>query len=210
MTSYVIGQTLAVAAVLSIDSLASGLAYGANKIKIPVRSAIIIACVCAFTFGLTLISGKVLQPYLPLSPLKYISFAILMAIGVFKLFEAAIKIFMKKSGKTQLKFPLCKRKFMLKILQDETQADANKDKVLSAREALSLAAALSPDGLAVGISAGLAGLPAAAAISFALVLGFFALIFGQTAGKKLAQKTKINLSWLSAVIFIAMAVGKLC
>lgn len=202
-----ITHALALAAALSVDSLASGLACGTDKIKIPLRSALIIAAICSLTFGATLLLGDVLQPWLPPQPVKWLSFVILAAIGMFKLAEAWTKTPFIRHSQNK---PSCllDKNFSSWLLHDGMQADKNKDKVLSAKEAVPLAAALSLDGLAAGISAGLGGVTPLA-ILFAFVLGFFAVSGGQKIGKKLAEKSKIDLSWLAGVIFIAMAIGKL-
>lgn len=47
--------------------------------------------------------------------------------------------------------------FMLSVCLDETKADADCSKVLSAKEALALGAALSIDSLATGFGSGLIG-----------------------------------------------------
>lgn len=203
-----ITHALALAAALSVDSLASGLACGADKIKIPLRSALIIAAICSLTFGATLLLGGVLQPWLPPQPVKWLSFVILAAIGAFKLAEAWTKTPFATAHSQKTPLRLLDKNFSPWLLHDEMQADKNKDKVLSAKEAVPLSAALSLDGLAAGISAGLGGVTPLA-ILFAFVLGFFAVSGGQKIGKKLAEKSKIDLSWLAGVIFIAMAIGKL-
>ena len=97
----------------------------------------------------------------------------------------------------------------MQIFGNETVADSNKDKILSSAEAVSLAFALSMDGLAVGFSAGLTGANPVLLILFSLIIGFSAVISGHKIGGKLASKLKINLSWLSGLILVAIAISKL-
>ena len=202
-------EALIIAITLSLDSFASGFAYGASKIKIPFKSAFILSFVCSATLGLTLLLGAVVRPYISAEIIKYISFAILLAIGLFKLFEEVIKLLLKRTANRQINFNVFNFHFILQIFGNETEADSNKDKILSAAESVSLAAALSMDGLAVGFSAGLTGANPILLIALSLLIGFSAVMLGFKIGSKIASKLKINLSWLSGLILVAIAVSKL-
>ncbi len=202
-------EALIIAVTLSLDSFASGFAYGASKIKIPIKSALILSFICSVTLGITLLLGNLIRPYISADIIKYISFAILLAIGLFKLFEELIKLLLKRTSNRQIKFNVFNFHFILQIFGNETEADSNKDKILSAAEAVSLAVALSMDGLAVGFSAGLTGANPILLIAFSFAIGFSAVMSGHKVGDKIASKVKINLSWLSGLILAAIAVTKL-
>lgn len=208
-TIQAVAEAFIIAATLSLDSFAGSFAYGTSKIKIPFRSALTIAFVCSAALGFTLFLGGVIRPYIDAAAVKYISFAVLLAIGAFKLLEEVIKMLLKKKADKELAFNIFNFRLILKVFQSETEADINKDKVLSAAEAATLAAALSIDGLAVGFSAGLAQVNALFLILFSFLTGFAAVISGRKAGEKIASKIKINLSWLSGLILVAIAVLKL-
>lgn len=202
-------EALVTAVVLSTDIFACGLAYGASKIKIPLKSAAVISLICGAALGVTLFLGGLLRPYISTVAVKYISFAILMAIGVFKLFEEGVKLLLAKTSKKELSLRIFDFRLILRVFQDETQADKNKDKVLSVAEAVSLAAATSLDSLAVGFSAGLTCASPWLLLLCVVTTGFAAVAGGTALGKKLASKTKVNLSWISGLVLIIIAVSKL-
>lgn len=202
-------EALAIALALSLDCFACGLAYGASHIKIPVRSALVVSLVCSITLGFTLIAGSIVAPYIDAYAVKLLSFGILLVMGLLKVCENAVKLWLKGRGTRQLTFKLFDVRFILKVFEDEQAADNNKDKVLSAREAISLALALSLDGLAVGFSAGISGVNSVYLLVLSLAIGATALLVGQQTGNTATQKTKDGLCWVSGIILIALAISKL-
>ena len=181
-------EALAIALALSLDSFACGLAYGASQIKVPLRSALIVAIICSLTLGFTLLLGSAVAPYISQTAVQYISFAILLTMMLLKLFDV---------------------RFILKVFEDEQAADNNKDKLLSKKEAISLALALSLDSLGVGFSAGMSGTNTVYLIIFSLLIGASALLIGQRTGTAAAHKVKDGLCWVSGIILLALAISKL-
>ena len=200
-------ETVLICATLSTDCLACGLAYGTSKIKIPLKSALTVSLICALSPCISLLLGKIILPFLSEGTAKYISCGIMLLIGTFKLFEQLIKLFLSK--KDEIKLKLFNFNLILKIYKNDTEADLNKDKVLSAKEAISLAAALSVDGIAVGFSAGFGGTNGLVMAAVLFSMSMLSLYVGTLIGKKLIQKTKLNLSWLSGVVLIVIALTKL-
>lgn len=87
-----------------------------------------------------------------------IPFVSVFIFGLIKLFDSSIKSFIRKHKgiRKQLKFSMFSLNFNLNIYADPEDADTDSSRDLSPREAVSLAIALSLDGLAVGFGAGLA------------------------------------------------------
>ena len=202
-------RAVAVAVILSTDIFACGLAYGAGKIKIPVKSAAVISIICGLSLGLTSFIGGIIRPYISARAIKYISFAVLLAIGLFKLFEEVLRALLARTTRKELSLNLLGFRLILKVFQDETEADKNKDKILSSAEAVSLAAATSLDSLAVGFSAGLGSAPVWLLPLAVTLVSFAAVLCGTAAGKKAAAKSRINLSWISGAVLVIIAVTKL-
>lgn len=202
-------RAVAVAVILSTDIFACGLAYGAGKIKIPVKSAAVISIICGLSLGLTSFIGGIIRPYISARAVKYISFAVLLAIGLFKLFEEVLRALLARTTRKELSLNLLGFRLILKVFQDETEADKNKDKILSSAEAVSLAAATSLDSLAVGFSAGLGSAPVWLLPLAVTLVSFAAVLCGTAAGKKAAAKSRINLSWISGAVLVIIAVTKL-
>lgn len=92
---------------------------------------------------------------------------------------------------------------------DETNADFNKSKDLGPKESLYLAVALSLDSLAIGFSSSLAGINYIRVIFLSLLYGIVAVQLGLLIGRKLVEKSNINISWLSGAILMVLAITKI-
>lgn len=197
---------------LVIDSFVASIAYGADKIKIPNIYIIImniISCLI-LTFSLTLGNclEDIMPPYLP----KYISFAIFVILGVYKLFEGFFKKYMSKflKNKEKLTFKLFDFKFILQVYIDETKADFDESKTISLKESIYLAMALSIDSLAVGFGASFININPLLMIIFCFIFGICSIKLGSFIGKKLLPKnSNKNLSWLSGLCLLLVAFLKL-
>ena len=190
-------ESLLLVSSICIDAFVASMAYGSNKIKIPIISSIVISIV-----------GSVILPgTLPIT----LSFSILMVLGIYRLFESLFKTYIQKhlNKEKSFSFRLFDFNFILQVYADETKADLDKSKELSVKESLYLAIALSFDSLAVGFGSSLAGSAYIQTILLCFLIGFLAVIVGSFIGKKLVEKSNINLSWLSGVILMVLALSKI-
>ncbi len=196
---------------LSTDALIASLAYGSNKIKIPMVSVQVISFLCTIVLGISLLLGAFLKPYLPSSILHLVSFGILFILGVIKLLDNLIKAVIDKHTtiNKQIEFSLLNLNFILSIYADPKEADVDHSKTLSPKEALSLAIALSIDSLVAGIGAALANVSILAVLVSSLVLSTLAVKSGEFIGRKLSDKVPFGLSWLSGIILISLAFVRL-
>lgn len=214
MFFQIILEALLITTALSIDALVSGFAYGANKIKIPLVSLVIISIICSVVLGLSLFLGAFIGRYIPRAVTLIICVVVLIMLGLTKIFDGFIKNLIKrKQGiNKEIKFSFFNIKFILTILAKPEDADTNSNKILSPKEAIALAIALSVDGLAVGLGAGLmnAGVVSyIVIIALSVIINLSLLMFGRFIGNKLTQKTSLNLSWLSGLILIGLALMKI-
>jgi len=169
---------------LSVDSFATGFAYGVSKTRIPILSVTITTLISSLMLIISLLAGNFLQSLIPASLTCVISFLILFILGSIKLFDRS----------------------------DHTEADgANKngDDLLSPSEAVSLGMALSLDSIAAGIGAGVMAINIPAAFIISLFLGAAAILFGRKLGYIISGRFRSNLSWVSGFLLILLAVMKL-
>jgi len=192
----------------SLDTFAAAFAYGSKNIKIPFISAFLINIVCSFSLGLALLGGVFIRPFLPEFLTAIIAFSILFIIGLIKLLDSATKSIIKKIGEleTELKFSLFNFNFILGIYAEPEKADLDKSKIISSGEAVLLALALSLDGIAAGIAASLGNINWVMVLIFSLILNIVAIIGGEKIGSKIREKLPFNLSWISGIVLIALAV----
>lgn len=200
-------QSLLLVFSLCLDTFVASIAYGTDKIKIPFYSSIIINLVCSLFLGIALFLGDLLNDFLPVAVATYLSFFLLLSIGIYRLFEIFCKKYIRKfSNKDKpLTFKVFDFNFVLQIYADEIKADYDKSKLLSAKEAFYLAIALSLDSLAVGFGSGLAYVNYAQVVSLCFLVGIISLILGSQLGRHFANMININLSWISGVLLIVLA-----
>ncbi|WP_027399287.1 sporulation membrane protein YtaF [Anaerovorax odorimutans] len=204
-------EALLLTAALTTDAFTASFAYGTNKIKIPFLSLMIINIICTSTLMLSLFIGYLIRPFLPSQLTNIICFLILLILGIIKLFDSSIKTYIrrKKGINTKINFSLFQLNFILTIYADPEEADCDFSRSLSPFEAVSLAIALSLDGLAVGFGAALSNINYLEVIVFSLLLGIIAVKLGFFIGNKIAEKLSINLSYLSGIFLILFAFIKL-
>ncbi|WP_460280492.1 sporulation membrane protein YtaF [Clostridium sp. CTA-5] len=195
---------------LCIDSFVASIAYGTSKIKIPPVSALIINLVSTCTLGISLFIGSIVKKFLPGNLPMIIGFILLMCLGIYRLFECIFKSYISKRSKidTPLTFKLFDFKFVLDVYADETKADFDNSKILNPKEAFYLALALSLDSLAVGFGSSLTSINYLQVIILCFIIGFLAVSIGVFVGKKVADNINIELSWLSGVLLIILAIIK--
>lgn len=190
---------------LSLDSLSASFAYGSGGIKIPVKSILIINVIGVVLFGTSLYLGYLLRPWLSETAVHVISAGILIVLGSIKIFESAIKNFIRKRKiDSNVQFSLFNLNFILNIYADPLEADADQSRVISSREAFFLAVAISLDNMVVGLGAGLIMSPGPILLIY-LLINFLCLFFGVKLGNKIAKEIKYDLSWLGGVILILIA-----
>jgi len=195
---------------LGIDAFACAFGYGASKIKIPFKSVMLINIVTSVLLAAGLFFGAVIGNFMPEETSKWVAFTILLALGIYKLFDSVIKKTIRKHNGVdkKIEFSLFNLKFLLNIYADPVKADVDGSQELSLKEATPLAIAVGLDGLSVGFGVGIASTASIFLIvGLSLISDILAVILGCYLGNKIANKTSLDLSWLSGVILIGIALA---
>lgn len=210
-TILAIAEAAVLASALSLDALTAGFAYGSKKIKIPFSSVMIINIICSCILGISLFAGSIVKPYLPDWVTLSISFTILFVIGLVKLLDSITKSIIRKHSnlKKKVTISLFNFKLILNVYANPEKADVDKSNTISPAEAALLALSLSLDGIAVGLGAGLTNVNIWAVLLWSLVIDVIFVMVGCFLGSKAAQKLPFNISWISGVVLIGLAVSKL-
>lgn len=204
-------ESLLLVSSVCIDAFVASIAYGTNKIEIPILSSIIISGIGSLFLGISLLAGGFIKDFLPGNLPTILSFSILMILGIYRLFEGLFKNYIqqKTSLDKPLKFKIFDMNFVLQVYADETKADFDKSKILTTKESIYLASALSFDSLAVGFGSSLVGNGYIRTVLLCFIIGIITVLLGVFIGKKLLEKSNVNLSWLSGVILMILAINKL-
>ena len=200
-------KALALVAALTVDTFSAGLAYGANNIRIPLHSAVVLNLLCSGMLAASLLTGGLIRPLLPEDTARTISVALLAILGIMRLFDGAIKAYIhkRKTLDRRLHFSLFQLDCILHIYAHPEDADWDASKTLSVGETLSLSIALSLDGLAAGFGAALTAIHEGSVIVLSFVFGIAALLGGCFIGKKLIERWSMNLSWLGGLLLLLLA-----
>jgi putative sporulation protein YtaF len=193
---------------LCIDSFVASITYGTSKIHIPPLSTIIINLVCTLTLACSLFIGSIFKGFLPGNSPKILGFFLLMFLGIYRLFEYIFKAYISKYSKNDspLTFKIFDFQFVLQVYADEIKADFDNSKSLNIKESFYLALALSLDSLAVGVGSSLYGINYGQVLILCFVIGTLSVSFGVFLGRKFAQKLHLELSWLSGLLLILLAI----
>lgn len=164
---------------VSADALACGFSAGTSGLKVPFRSALIVAVISAFTVAFGFAAGGTTAPFLPDTVQKYISFSVLAVFGLCKL-----------CGGENSQF-----------------ADSDLSRQLSAKEAVALGSALSVDGLAAGFGAMATLFTAVIGTAVTFVFTAVALYMGAKSGRGVKRGRAGNI--VAGLALVALAVQKL-
>lgn len=204
-------EAFLLAAALSTDAFVACFAYGAGRIRIPLRSMLVIVGVCTGLLAASLFLGALLQPWLPAGVTAGVSFAVLALLGAVKLCDSFLKAQIRRRAarsaplRKEWRFSLFSLNVILNIYADPPAADRDASKTLSPGEAASLAVAMSLDGLAVGFGAGLGGAPHGLILLFSLLLSGAAVLGGSALGNRAASRCRRDLSWTSGLLLLLLA-----
>ena len=201
-------EALLLTVVLSIDVFAVSFAYGSSKIKIPIKSIMIITVIGSVILGIAMYFGVLLLPFMPEGVAAALSFGILFTLGLLKIFDSALKNFIRKHSDSskKLEFSMFNLKFILNVYAAPEKADVDNSRVISPKEAVIVAIAVAMDAFALGFGAGLVDVNHLQIIVFSLILDVVAIVLGCFLGGKIAEKSPVSLSWLGGIILIALAI----
>lgn len=204
-------QTVLLIVALSVDVFLASVACGTEHIKIEKKTALCISAVCSGVLFLSLTLGKLLDGVMKERYTTYLCFFGLLLVGIFKLVEYGIKVYIKK-----YKF-LCKRvkitfsqlNFILSIYNNPAMADKDRSSNMSVTEGIFFALAMSMDGFFGGLGATFLGINVWWTTLLNFIFGVAAVLAGCFAGKKVALRQDRDLSWIGGALFVLLAFSKI-
>lgn len=161
-------EAAVLALALSLDTFAAGISLGARRIRIPAASLLALSLTCSLSLLVSILLGGLLGDWISPHAANLVSCMLLCSIGGVRLFDSLVKGLLRRCCESERSFILRFQnlKIFLQVCIDSTQADFNRSNSLSCLEAVSLAVALSLDGLVAGFGSG-----------FSAQGGFSALVF---------------------------------
>ncbi|MDR0947704.1 MAG: manganese efflux pump [Ruminococcus sp.] len=185
--------------VVTADGFAAAVAMGGSGVRIPWRSAVVIAFTGTLFLGVSAIFSETLAQFIPETICKITSALLLSMLGLYNIF----KDFLRKKYE-----PDMKDEDPAIVFLDEIKADTDKNKIISIKESVLLSAALSADSLIVGaLSSGIIGeTPLWAVLLIIFAAGLILIKGGNRLGLKAAKIMNFDLTKLCGVILIIFGI----
>lgn len=196
---------------VSVDSLTAGLTYGTQRVRLRPLACLILIFVPALFITAANRLGSFFCILLPKTALPVLSFTLLTLLGMSKLAESLLRFLTRR-------YPSLTRNWGLKIKQLNiiftvylSPEDANQEdlQVLSAREALLLSLALSLDSVLVGMAFTAGRLPFLPLFLLSALFNLLLFGAGYGFGHLVSSVLRIDLSWLSGLFLLLLALQAL-
>jgi putative sporulation protein YtaF len=191
---------LLLAFAVSLDSFGVGLTYGIRKIRIPIRSIVIITLCSAIMIVTSMQLGLGLVAVLPESVIHMLGPLILICVGCWTLWQILRNDDKEEKSNddvTVFKFEIRVLGLVVQILKKPTAADVDRSGIISPIEAMFLGLALSLDAFGAGLGAAMVGFsPWITALLIAIMSGLFLAVglrFGHWAA---------HLKWIRNVVYL--------
>lgn len=196
---------------LSLDTFTAGVALGTQKITVPFQSVLAISLTCSASLWLAISLGGWIGNWISPRTGAVIGCIILVMMGSVRLFDGVIKELLRRccENKEGMVFYRKNLKIFLQVCVDSAQADFNRSQSLSVPEAISLAVALSVDGLAAGVGAGILDVSHWLIFLIAMLINLFAFHLGCRTGIRFSRKHEQDISWVAGALLIVLGLIKL-
>lgn len=196
---------------LSTDTFVASIAYGANRLHISWIKVIAVNGICSGCLGAALLLGSVINGLVPEGFAKGAAFSFLFLLGIVKLLDYIIKKYINSHVNVHkdLTFSISGLSIIINIYGNPLAADWDHSKSLSWKETIMFSLAMSLDSLVAGTLSGFLMIPPGLTAIASLLIGIGVMAIGLFLGHKLAALKGWDLSWVSGILFLILAVGKL-
>ena len=150
--------------------------------------------------------GKIITAISPISIIQWISFLILIGIGITKIFESTIQLYLKHHrGKPTVQFSCFNFHFILSIYSDYQEADQDHSKSLSISEAIPLSFALSMDAFTAGLAVGTLHFSFLLIFILCFLVNFLLIEISVIFGKQIGEWAHFDFSLFGGILFFLLA-----
>lgn len=203
-------QSLILVFALCTDTFVASLAYGANQVHVSWGKVALLNGICSGCLGAALGMGSLIDAFIPENLTKVICFVCLFTLGLVKLLDYSIKAFINRNCcmHRDLSFSLSGLKVIVSIYGNPMAADADGSFSLGWKETIFLAFAMSIDSLVAGTMAAFLDIPVLLTLFMSFVIGMCMMYAGLWMGRKVASRWKCDLSWVSGVLLMALALTR--
>jgi len=197
-------KELFVAFIISIDIYLAAAACCNSGIRIPFGSALIIDVFSTAVMFVSVSLSGIITRFVSSAACHRTGTAVLIVLGAVNITKSILRNIIRRiSDKGGFSVKMLGASILVRLYLDDTAADIDSSKVLSAGEAAVLALAGSLDAAATGL--GCCGISAPAVSVFTFICGAAALMLGSLTGRKISS-LRHDLSWAGGLLLILFAV----
>lgn len=186
------------AAAVSLDSFSAGLAYGLKKLKLPVKSSIILSLCSASALLIAMGAGHWISSWFSEEAAGRLGGIILITLGAWVLWQ----FFREEQRHDHLEekqlihLELKRLGVVIHIFKRPTAADLDQSGTITSLEALLLGFALSLDAFGAGIGAAMLSYPALGLAAAVAIMNLLFVTGGLACGRKFA-----GIQWVQRLSF---------
>lgn len=197
---------------VSADGFMVGVAYGIQKIRIPIVSLMVVALASSMAVTISMVCGKGIGTMIPQPWANSIGAIMLMVVGFYFFLGACReKIHSLEKGNEEplLILNIKSLGIIVHILKEPSRADFDSSGIISTREAFFLGTALAMDAMGAGLGAAMTGLNIFFTAVSVGMLKFILVNAGLCIGRMADSKRLKNISALiSSIIFIIIGLAE--
>ena len=193
---------------LCVDTFVASAAYGTDRIFLSQKQIAAINGICSLCLGISLLFGTLIDSWIPETFTKEICFFSLLLLGLLKLADSAIRRYLKhhKNICQDFHFTFSQLRFIIHIYGDPVNADMDQSHDLSWKELVFFSLALSIDSLITGTMAAFLKISIPLTVGVCFLMGELFTYLGLLLGQKISSRCPKDLSWVSGLLFILLAV----
>jgi putative sporulation protein YtaF len=207
------GSLLLLAFAVSLDSFSVGFTYGLRKMRIPIKSILIIACCSGLILLFSMAAGHFLTGILPEETTEKFGGILLILMGswvLYQFFRPEKEQDFLIQEKTVMNLEMKSLGIVIQILRKPASADIDRSGTINGVESFLLGFALSIDAFGAGIGASMLGFsPVDMSLSVAVMSSSF-LLAGMKTGYAFSRWSWLDkLACLPGLLLIAIGIWKL-
>jgi putative sporulation protein YtaF len=188
---------------VTIDMFIMSISCGIDRIKIPIKSAVVISIVGTIIMAIALYCSNIVSMYIPRKVGLGICCTVLCAMGIMNIAKWIVE---KRHAYREIKSTLQKGVSMWDVFVCGSYADCDHSKDISISEALSVSILMSLDTLICGVATG-SDLNVAVVLVSTFVLQTLAVLVGSSIGRNFSKIPDISI--FGGILLIILGISKI-
>ncbi|NRD77795.1 sporulation membrane protein YtaF [Bacillus sp. BRMEA1] len=187
----------------NIDNLGISVSYGLKTTRIPAASNLFIAVISMICAYISITAGEVISNFISLKTANLIGGLLIIFLGGKCITEAYFSKASLESGTEEAERVYADSNFS-RVIAHPQLADLNQDKVITLKESILLGLALAMNCLAIGLGAGIAGIPPVLTTLSIGVFSYISIAIGAMIGSRISNNNIAKYSNILSGLLLVM------